>query len=374
MAIQTMGHRNYCWRIPSQEILLKEESCNGATTMNFSPDKFEDWLRNKNLKERTILDYMYYFNKFTVTHQLYNQETISKFLALKINRNSTSRGFLINLKKFLMMNYKELGFTLDDRMEISETELPKLTGRPKQRIITPLSKEEIDKLEAVLGNEKEKIQLLLSFHCGLRLGELLKITIISFNWNKWKQDMESMGECRVLGKGDKEGIALVPAYLMKRLARWIRSNPNKFSYINAPLFINRPIEQATPKYLMHAGRTWELTLAKAGVKAGITLLDANNKPIKETVVHPHRLRHSCGSYLLNELGLDIREVQEVLRHSNISSTQIYTKINVENLKAKLSNDPRYQEQPQPSTTTVPDDTITESTTASDDVSDSSVQS
>ena len=67
--------------------------------MKIPIDKFEDWLRNKNLKERTIENYVYYFNKFTA--ESFTQETISRFLADKTNRNSIARGFLVNFKKFL---------------------------------------------------------------------------------------------------------------------------------------------------------------------------------------------------------------------------------------------------------------------------------
>ena len=63
---------------------------------------FESFLKNKNLKDRTIENYLYYFNKFN--YDVYNQETVSRFMAEKSNRNSVARGFLLNLKKFLVMN------------------------------------------------------------------------------------------------------------------------------------------------------------------------------------------------------------------------------------------------------------------------------
>ena len=53
--------------------------------MRIALDKFETWLRNKNLKERTVENYIYYFNKFT--YESYDQETVSRFLSDKSNRN-----------------------------------------------------------------------------------------------------------------------------------------------------------------------------------------------------------------------------------------------------------------------------------------------
>jgi len=292
-------------------------------------DKFETWLENKNLKKRTIENYIYYYNKFT--YECFNQETISRFLSIKANRNSIARSFLVNFQKFLKVNYKELGFSQEFRMEIAEVELPKLTGRIKERLVKPIPHEQIQLLEKALETEQLKLQLLLSYYCALRLGELLKISIMSFNWEIWKQDVSKMGECRVYGKGDKEGIALVPAVLMKRVSIYIKNN--KFNSVNSKIFISDDGDIN----LKNKSRTWQMKLRKAGIVAGITKLDGKGKPILDTVVHPHRLIHSYASYLLNEKGLNLKEVQEVLRHASLQSTQIYTHINKESLKEKLSH-------------------------------------
>jgi len=297
--------------------------------MNVSLNKFEEWLRNKNLKDITIENYIYYFNKFT--YQTFDQESVSTFLSLKQHRNSIARSFLINFQKFLMVHYTELGFSQEVRVKISEVELPKITGRTKQRLIIPLNPQEIKLIEAALETEKLKLMLLISYSCGLRLGELLKIQIMSFNWEAWKQDPEDMGECRVFGKGDKEGIALVSSELMKRIASFIRSS--NYPSVTSRLFM----KDGKNVKIRNRGRLWQLKLNEAGIKAGLTLLDPEGKPIKETIVHPHRLRHSYASFLLNDKGLDIREVQEVLRHSSIQSTQLYTHIDKKRLKERLSS-------------------------------------
>ena len=113
--------------------------------MNINIDKFESWLRNKNLKDRTIEEYIYYFNKFL--DNVFNQETISRFLSQKSNRNVVARSFLVNLRRFIIVNYRELGFSIDQRLEASEVELPKITGREKKREMIPLKFEDIKLLE-----------------------------------------------------------------------------------------------------------------------------------------------------------------------------------------------------------------------------------
>ena len=298
--------------------------------MNIPLDKFESWLKNKNLKDRTLENYLYYFNKFSI-NSVFDQESVARFLADKSNRNSVARSFLINYKNFLRINWKELGLSEELRSNIMNVELPKMTGRKAVRIVNPIPHEQITLIEEALPNERLKLMLLLSYYCALRLGELLKIDIMSFNWEEWAKDVEKMGECRVYGKGDKEGIALVPSFLMKRIARFIKSTPHQS--IKSHIFVD---DTEDTKFDSSA-RFWQYKLREAGIKAGITKIDGEGKPINETIIHPHKLRHSYASYLINIKGLDIKHVQEILRHSSITSTQIYVHINKEDLKEKLSS-------------------------------------
>jgi len=298
--------------------------------MKIAIDSFESWLRNKNLKERTIEEYLYYFNKFL--DDVFNQETVSRFLANKSHRNIVARSFLINLRKFILVNYKELGFSIDQRLEVSEVELPKITGRAKVREIIPLSLEEIKLLEKCLETEKLKLMLLCSYYGALRVGEMLKIKVISFNWEDWKKDMSKMGECKVLGKGDKEGIAFFPSKLMIRLTKYIKSQ--KKLDINSTIFIKNYVNHRSIK---SGATTWQKKLREAGIKARLIKFDGKGDVIQETSVHPHRLRHSYASYLVNEKGMDIRKVQILLRHSSLTSTQRYVHIDREKLKEELAS-------------------------------------
>ncbi len=298
--------------------------------MKIPLDKFENYLINKNLKPRSVKNYVYYFNKFS--GESFSQEGIARFLSDKANRNSNSRSFLRNLKRFLLLHHKELQLTDDIKAEIYSVELPQLTGRTKKKVINPIPHEQIPALEANLRTEKQKLQLLLTYHCGLRLGELLTTKIVSFDWDKWGREMSvnnsSMGECKVFGKGSKEGLALVPAWLMKRIAQFIHTQP--FS-LDSYLFV---IPGKNLK-LVNLERVWQRDLGVAGINSGITKLDENKKPIEGTQVNPHRLRHSYGTHLIVDLGMDMKEVKELLRHKDISSTDIYVHVSKEHLKKKL---------------------------------------
>lgn len=107
---------------------------------------------------------------------------------------------------------------------------------------------------------------------------------------------------------------------MKKIAKYIRDN--SFPSLNSRIFTR-------------GQRSWQNHLRRAGIRSGITKLDPNDIPIKDTVVHPHKLRHSYATYLKIVKKLDIMEIKELMRHSSIKSTQIYTHIDKEYLKEKL---------------------------------------
>lgn len=282
---------------------------------------FDQWLRNKSLKDRSISNYFYYFNRFR--YPRFNQESVSRFLADGAHRNTISRAFIKNLKECMLRNHAELGIDPHYYKEISDVYFPGMSGRKKSRLVNPLSLEEIKLLEATLETEELKLMLLVAYNAGLRLGELIKIRINSFNWGIWKMNPEKMGEVRVFGKGDKEGIALVPRDLMKRLAAFINSNTSSFKGVDSKLFNLGP-------------SSFQKHLATAGLRSGITQKKADGSIIEETRVHPHKLRHSYAHSLLKK-DVDIRYIKEALRHSSIQSTQIYTQLSTKELAEKLES-------------------------------------
>lgn len=297
--------------------------------MNIPLESFENYLKNKNLSDRTIENYIYYFNKFD--YDSFTLETVSKFMSQKSNRNLVARGFIKNFQKFLKLNYREFNISDESKNLINEVELPKMSGRTKQRVINPLSKEQIFLLEKQFDTEADKLKLIMSYFCGLRLGGLMNVRIIDFNWDEWKKDVSKVGECIVFEKGNKSRIAYVPSNLMKRIARFIRSS--KFNSPDSHIFTT-----ATGKIkTKNSGSSWQKALREAGIKSKITKIDNDGKPIIETVVHPHKLRHSFGYYLKNDKNMDIREIQELMGHSSIKSTQIYTQISKQKLKDSIKD-------------------------------------
>jgi integrase/recombinase XerC len=150
----------------------------------------------------------------------------------------------------------------------------------------------------------------LLYGAGLRVGELVALDVRDLDLHR--------GDVRVLGKGGKERVVPLPAAARTALRDWLdeRARPG---VLGEPLFVSlRPRRDATPRRL--GARDVRRLLARRAREGG--LLDH---------VHPHKLRHSYATHLL-DMGADLREIQELLGHASLSTTQKYTAVSVEHLR------------------------------------------
>jgi integrase/recombinase XerC len=162
--------------------------------------------------------------------------------------------------------------------------------------------------EGVLWPLRDKAIIMAMYSAGLRISELCSLRLGSLE--------KGCSRARIRGKGGKEryvffseeGQAAIAAYLPAREARVKAEKP-----VDA-LFINR-----------RGG-----ALSVDGVRWIIGVYSERSKLPKN--VHPHALRHSFATHLVNS-GCDIRIVQELMGHASLSTTQRYTHVNMERLKA-----------------------------------------
>ena len=144
----------------------------------------------------------------------------------------------------------------------------------------------------------------LLYSSGLRLSELAGL------------DLESVdrrgGEVRVLGKGQKERILPVGRRALEALSQWLEVRPALAAETEPALFVSRRGQRLSNRSIQSRLRRW-------GVKNGA-----------DQRLHPHLLRHSFASHMLESSG-DLRAVQELLGHADISTTQIYTHLDFQHL-------------------------------------------
>lgn len=274
-------------------------------------NEFKQWLQNKQLAKRTYTEYLLYFDRLD-TKYLPVQRQVDMF----INKYPypSSRAFIKNYIRFLLRNSEDMGLSDYQVRKIQSIEIPKVTGRQKKKIPRVLSEDDVKQLITAMPYEMYRIMTLISFYCGLRVGGLLGIKTNSFNWSHWKKHA-GLGELIVFEKGNKEGIAIVPEFLMIKIQKWLMRE-YQLEYERGEFTRDSLIFPVSSQY-------WRRVLAKASQeKLGIH-------------VHPHLLRHSYGTMLMNK-GVDIRSIQELMRHSSIASTEIYTHVSKEKLKNTIS--------------------------------------
>jgi integrase/recombinase XerC len=167
----------------------------------------------------------------------------------------------------------------------------------------------------------------LLYSSGLRVGELTGLDRHASASARGWIDMDG-AEAHVLGKGSKRRSVPVGAQAMAALRHWVAVRPLRGEGA-AALFIGRHGTRLTSQSV------WQ-RLRRRSQEAGLA-----------TPVHPHMLRHSFASHVLQSSG-DLRAVQELLGHANISTTQVYTRLDFQHLsqiydaahpRAKLKSKP-----------------------------------
>ena len=150
----------------------------------------------------------------------------------------------------------------------------------------------------------------LLYGCGLRIGELVGLDVQDGKDARGWIDHES-AEAHVLGKGSKKRSVPVGTKALSALAEWISL---RAQWVNggAALFVNERGQRLSPQHI-------RVRLKQRSLQAGLA-----------TPVHPHMLRHSFASHVLQSSG-DLRAVQELLGHANITTTQIYTRLDFQHL-------------------------------------------
>lgn len=224
-------------------------------------------------------------------------------LGKAMNMNSVSRNIstLKSFYKFLMLNKNAT------KNPLTSIKNPKI----KKALPKVLSEEEINTLLDInLNNDfdyRNKAMLELMYSSGLRVSELINLKVNDV-------DLDD-SVVRIFGKGSKERIVPLSQYAVEALDDYI-------NFYRAKLFKHG---QNDFLFLNNHG----LPMTRQGFFKIIKKL-AKEKEIK-TDFSPHTLRHSFATHLLKN-GADLRSIQELLGHSDVSSTQIYTHITNERLQ------------------------------------------
>jgi len=146
----------------------------------------------------------------------------------------------------------------------------------------------------------------LFYSSGLRLAELVNLDIDMLDFSE--------GTVTVTGKGNKTRIVPLGSHAASALQKWLqqRADTNIADKNKNAVFVTQQGRRITPRAVQYRVKTW-------AIKQGIN-----------TDMHPHLLRHSFATHVLQS-SQDLRAVQEMLGHANISTTQVYTHLDFQHL-------------------------------------------
>lgn len=179
---------------------------------------------------------------------------------------------------------------------------PKI-GETLPKALTPEDVEKLLSFEPkTLADIRDKAFLELLYSSGLRVSEAVNVNIASFE--------SDFSFVKVLGKGQKERMLPVGKFAKDAITTWIEKRSEITSTSDA-LFLNKYGNRISI-------RAMQERLYKISISQGMS------------PVSPHMLRHSFATHILESSG-DLRSIQEMLGHSSLSTTQIYTKLNFQQL-------------------------------------------
>jgi len=242
------------------------------------------------------------------TIEMADKADLLEFIAGRVEGGAKPRSTARQLSSFRRFFRYIMREGLRDTDPTADIEMPRI-GRSLPKT---LSEDEVDSLlnapntDEPLGH-RDRAMLELLYATGLRVSELINLTQSQINFNQ--------GVLRIVGKGDRE--RLIP--LGDEAQRWIRE------FIDGPrmeILLERQTDYLFPTRRgdrMTRQAFWHI-IKRYAEKAGV-----------HKKLSPHSLRHAFATHLLNR-GADLRVVQLLLGHSDLSTTQIYTHVARERLK------------------------------------------
>ncbi len=260
--------------------------------------KLENELKLRNFSKKTIKSYLHVVKHFLdfAGEKGLNEMTVREYALKNLDKKNPST---------VSHNISAISFFFSKVLN-QNIKIP----HPKRNKTLPviLTSEEIKRLIEVTRNIKHKLIIKILYGCGLRVSEVINLKKEDVNFN------EELIKIK-LAKGRKDRFVKIPDSLKKELESYCNLHNEEVLF---PSSRGGKLTTATiRKIIKNASK-------KAGIKKNI---------------HPHTLRHSFATHLL-ESGTDLRIIQKLLGHSDIKTTQIYLSVSnqlIKNIKSPLDS-------------------------------------
>jgi integrase/recombinase XerD len=286
-----------CWEVPddaqTRRLLRNTFGDEGLIDCIGLLRQLSNELKARNYSRRTQVSYYCAVEKFLTSltkppHRLDAVDLKNYFIALLEKEHYAPR--TVNLAA------GAIKFFYTNILNLPETAKEILRAKEPKTLPQVYSKIEIGKIFNAPSNDKHRLLLMLGYGCGMRVSELVHLKKTDIDW---EQNLVWIRK----GKGQKDRRVMLSGSIKKALAEYLSRNPENI-YIFEGVAKGRPCTSRT------AEKIYEHACAKAKIskKGGI-----------------HTLRHSFATHL-HDNGIDIRNIQELLGHVDIKTTQIYTHV------------------------------------------------
>ncbi len=249
--------------------------------------ELENEMKLRGFSDKSIKAYLFFNQKFLnfsgKNPNEVGEKDIKSYLASMIGNYGNSS---INLA------FSSLSFFYETMLkkDLKDIKVPKR----ERKMPSVLTKDEMKNLIESSRNERSRLVMKFLYSTGLRVSELTNLKKKDVELN------EKMGWVRA-GKGKKDRIFILPESLIDELKKIVDKSEEENIFPITPRAVQKVVRNAAKR---------------AGIRKKVS---------------PHTLRHSFATHLL-ESGTDIRKIQELLGHSNLQTTQIYTHVSAEELK------------------------------------------
>ncbi len=265
-------------------------------------ERFRQELIVAGYSRRTIEAYCEHVKEFFKfikknVEEIKRDDVIAYIAYLKEKRNASNATLALNLSA--------LKFFFERFLHKKEVVMDIKSPKKEKKLPVVLTKEEIRKLLEAIHKERDKLIIEFIYATGIRVSECVKMKVKDVNFEE--------GIAKVVaGKGAKDRIVIISKQWIEKYKKYLEKR-EKRGIKSEYLFCKGNGKQLSVD-------TIQRILRKARKRAGIS-----------KKVTPHSIRHSFATHLL-EAGENIRKIQELLGHANLSTTQIYTHISLEELK------------------------------------------
>ncbi len=272
-----------------------------------SPNTIDAYLRDAS----KLINYFSGINKSFISANLSDLEQFVSFLSELGMESSTLARIISGIRAFYKFLQEE---EIIEDNPAEQLDTPKIT----RKLPEILSIEEIEQILSVIDLSKfeghrNKAIIEVLYGCGLRVSELINLKMMDYFTD------ESI--LRVIGKGDKERYIPIGSKAKNALYYYIEYSRPHYPMITQYqqyIFLNRRGKKLTREMIFIIVKDYA---AKAGIQKN---------------VHPHTFRHSFATHLV-ENGADLFAVQEMLGHSSITTTEIYTHVSMSYLRDVIDN-------------------------------------